>query len=233
MAGAGKAGSITILLLVLLFGVAGPASDTAKFLEEVVLDEPPLESAHRPEIVEQVDNVPWRREAASAFEGSEQEPAAAYGTQLELPPPDRPPDGDVPFAELEKGSNSYYRGGDEEFTGGCLAIRGPEIWQQFWSVHRSGVWPEPPAPDVDFSKEIVIACILGFWRDCCTAYVEIVGVRSEGGSYRVSVHRHEWHGLMFAITNPYHIATVPRTDGSVHFYDDYTGQRIPDLPPVP
>ncbi len=232
MAGTGKAGSITILLLVLLLGVSGRASHTAKFTYEGVLDEPPVETADRPPVFDQVDNVPWRREATTTFEDSAQSPTV-QGNHIVVPPPDRPPDGDVAFADLEKGFWSYYRYGDSEFTGGCLAIRGPETLQQFWSVHRSGVWPEPPAPDVDFSKEIVIACILGFWRDCCTAYVEIVDVRSEGGSYRVSVHRHEWHGMMFAITNPYHIATVPRTDGSVQFFDDYTGQRIPDMPPVP
>lgn len=230
----GKPGSVAVLLFVLLLGVAGRANLPAQFGEDVVPDELGPGTPDRPAILEEVDNVPWRREAAPTFEDSVQKPGVyGDGSHVVVPSPGRPPEGDVAFADLEKGFWSYYRYGDMEFTGGCLAIRSPETWQQFWSVHKSGVWPEPPAPDVDFSKEIVIACIQGTWTDCCATYVEIVGVRSEGGSYRVSVHRHFQNGMMFAVTNPYHIATVPRTEGSVRFFDDYTGQQIPDLPPVP
>ena len=148
--------------------------------------------------------------------------------------PARPrPDGDVPFALLEKGFWSYYKEEDYAFTGGCLAIRDNETWSLFWSVHKAGVWPEPPPPVVDFTTYIVVGCIQGVWTDCCSTYVEIDGIRSSGGEYVVSVVRHYEHGMLMALTNPYHIVTTERTEGPVRFVDANTGAPIPELPPVP
>lgn len=231
--GGGTAAAV-VATLVALSGVAGWTPVSHPVADEEPGGEVPGPDPGRPEALDPRERplrpVPARGE--DDIRDSERPGLDRLADPVRKPTRPRP-DEDVPFALLERGFWSYYRYGDHAFSGGCLAIRDNYTWSLFWSVHKSGVWPEPPPPAVDFSTYIVVACIQGFWSDCCSTYVEIVGIRSSGGEYVVSVVRHYEHGMMAAVTNPYYIVTTERTEGPVRFIDANTGAGIPELPPVP
>lgn len=146
--------------------------------------------------------------------------------------PPRPPY-DGPFRNLSSGDISYYRYGDSGFTGGCFAIRRGTDWEAFWAVHASGGLGRTP-PVVDFEREIVLGCILGFVSTCCSAYVQIFDIVRNGSAYRAVVKQSASRGMMMAVTNPYNFVAAPRTEGQVTFHHRvWWGPEIPQIPPVP
>jgi hypothetical protein len=97
----------------------------------------------------------------------------------------------------------------------------------------SGHSTPPPHPAVDFSRETVLVCILGFISDCCQSHVEIVEVWATGGDHEVSVVRRHESGTATMAANPCRTATAKRTDGTTSLRDDAANAEIPPIPPVP
>lgn len=141
--------------------------------------------------------------------------------------------GTVPFSTIAKGFTSYYRYDDGTFSGGCVAIRESPDWGEFWTAHTIGYYPPPPLPAVDFVRDMVLACILGFEPYCCASEITIETVTGDGINYEVSVNRTSEDGMLPAVTNPYHLVRVPMTAGSVVFTDESTGEPIPEIPAHP
>jgi hypothetical protein len=142
----------------------------------------------------------------------------------------------VTVTSIDQGTYSYYRYGDSTFTGGCLAIRDSAGWTIFWGVHVDGSHPRPPVPEIDFAQDMVLACILGFVPDCCSARVTITRVTNMGTAYLVSVNRQDRQvqdASPQAVTNPYHFARVATTFGPLVFVDSAGGEPIPDIPVHP
>jgi hypothetical protein len=102
-----------------------------------------------------------------------------------------------------------------------VVIRSADEWRALWQAHRA----EPPPP-VDFSQVMVVGLFAGS-RPTAGFSVTITSVRVEDGRLMV-----EWTeqrpaaGDLVAqmITAPFHLVTVPRTDGGVEF------RRSPPLP---
>ncbi|HEX4346381.1 MAG TPA: protease complex subunit PrcB family protein, partial [Vicinamibacterales bacterium] len=84
-----------------------------------------------------------------------------------------------------------------------------------WKQHA----PALPAPDVDFSREMVVGVFLGS-RNSAGYSVEIVSVEKDAGGlvvrYRESAPGRRTLSEQI-ITSPSHLVAVPKTDGAVRF----------------
>jgi hypothetical protein len=124
-----------------------------------------------------------------------------------------------PMTMVEQGEISYYRYDDPSFTGADLVIKNRGIWEWFWAIHNAGREPQPSLPDIDFSKEMVIAAILGTQRSGGgppgTQVLEIN--TDEGGNcLHVLIQDNYEEGKISTpvITNPFHIVRLETLQGS-------------------
>ena len=126
----------------------------------------------------------------------------------------------IPFETIDRGDISYLRYGDPSFQGAQLVIRGRESWEGFWKLHTHGIEPSPPLPKVNFTKEMVIAVVLGY-QTTGGPWIEIVaadeGLDDSSGAVpkkkamkgvKISVKESKEPGLLTVVTNPYHIVRV-------------------------
>jgi hypothetical protein len=106
-------------------------------------------------------------------------------------------------------------------TGPCYAkvaspgleavIRDECAWLDFWAQHTSNVFPAPPAPAVDFSKEVVVAVLSGTRSNGCYG-MEITHITGNGCGGR-TIHVRErvpcaGELCTLALTNNYHFVRV-------------------------
>lgn len=68
----------------------------------------------------------------------------------------------IPFETVEEGEISYYRYGDEDFTGADMLIKDKGTWESFWKRHTAGMTTPPPLPEINLGKEMIIVTILGY-----------------------------------------------------------------------
>lgn len=109
---------------------------------------------------------------------------------------------------------------------GRTIVRDPVEWQALWAAHAG---PAAPAPDVDFTHDMVAAVFAGE-RPSAGYGIEIAGTREEGSAMAVVVRETPPpRGAVTAqlIVSPFHIARMPRHDGEVRFVD---GARDPASP---
>ncbi|MRR35240.1 hypothetical protein EG829_11260 [bacterium] len=114
----------------------------------------------------------------------------------------------VAFETVGKGSTSYFRYGDEKFTGADLLIGDKDTWEWFWALHTAKIEPPPEAPAINFDKEEVIVTILGYQTSGGgTPSIRVLEVNVEEHNKRlhVMVEDNETSGPLTVITNPYHI----------------------------
>lgn len=140
----------------------------------------------------------------------------------------------VPVEEIAFGLDSGFNWGDRSFAGGCLTISDRDTWEAFWEVHRTRlISPERPPPAVDFSRNAVLGCFLGFLSRSghFIRITDVVG-RDDGG-YWVFVERNYTSQGFPQDANPYHLVQVPRPGGPSVFLDEATGGRLPTLTFVP
>jgi hypothetical protein len=96
-------------------------------------------------------------------------------------------------------------------------IRTEQAWEAAWygiNVYRM---PKPPAPEVDFEREMVVLVALGE-RTSAGHAVEVVSVEREGGFLRVLARATApaaGSDQAAVLTHPYHAVRVPRSDGPV------------------
>jgi hypothetical protein len=97
------------------------------------------------------------------------------------------------------------------------AARTQDEWQALWKLHGAS----QPAATVDFAKEMIAAVFLGT-RPTGGYDVEIVATRREANAVVVEYveHRPPADAIVTqALTSPFHIVKLPRTDGPVRFRD--------------
>lgn len=111
----------------------------------------------------------------------------------------------VPFLTIDKGFISYYRYGDENFTGEYKVIRNQEEWEAFWDNHTKGMVPQPEVPEVNFHSRMVLVALQGYRTTCCGYYINFTWVKQNGTTLDVYVHKSESPGPLPLVTNPYHI----------------------------
>ena len=125
---------------------------------------------------------------------------------------------DVPVIEQWRGRPS-----SGETIRQRLVIRTAEQWQEVWAKANSSSSPRAPAPDVDFSKHMVLAVFMGEKPNSGYRIDITRVVQTEKG---LAVHVLESDltkepntGYLTALTVPFHFVVVPRVDGEVVFVD--------------
>jgi hypothetical protein len=100
-----------------------------------------------------------------------------------------------------------------------LVVRDASAWQQAWSSIWRGTSPEPPIPQVDFGREIVVVAAMGErLTGGFTILIDSALEGTSGVSIRIrSISPGSGCGTTQALTQPVDIARVPRRDGSVTF----------------
>jgi PrcB C-terminal len=118
----------------------------------------------------------------------------------------------APLRSLEKGSQSFVDDMKQ------VTARTADEWNAVWKQHAPG----RPAPEVDFSREMVVGIFVGS-RNSAGYAVEIVGVEKlTAGPAGIIVRYKETVPGRAAVTaqivtSPYHLVAVPRQDGLVKF----------------
>jgi hypothetical protein len=96
-----------------------------------------------------------------------------------------------------------------------VIVRTGAEWAELWKDHA----PKESPPAVDFSKNMIVGIFLGT-KPSTGHDVEIVGVRAQERDLIVEyVQKQPGRGTMAAqiLTEPYHLVTVPRHQGTVRF----------------
>jgi hypothetical protein len=93
--------------------------------------------------------------------------------------------------------------------------RTADDWAKIWAGHD----PDRQAPEIDFTKETVVAVFLGS-RPTAGYAVDVVSVTRENGKLVVKYRETKPQpGLMLAqvITSPFDIVAIPKSDDEVTF----------------
>src|SRR5262244_523922 len=119
----------------------------------------------------------------------------------------------VPFSTLAKGLAS----GVGQPT--QIVVRSQNDWAELWSRHMRAQSAPPPLPSVDFSRDMVVALFMG---ERPTGGYAIEVTRIERTAQGLSVHYRTSRPApsatqMQALTQPFHLVTVPRVDDPVTF----------------
>lgn len=119
----------------------------------------------------------------------------------------------APFSTIEKGGVSGVT------SPRTLVIKSEEEWQRLWAQHAAARARTPGPPQIDFSREMVIAVFAGE-RTTGGFTVEVTAIDVSSGAIRVT---YQESGpppdsfLTQALTQPYHLVTTPRVEGPVTF----------------
>lgn len=100
-----------------------------------------------------------------------------------------------------------------------MVITDQSEWESFWSELNANVQPVPDLPEIDFSREMVIAVTLGM-RSTTGYSVNITGVDEEEDSITVTYLEMQppWDAIVGqALTQPYHVIKIQKSDKPVEF----------------
>ena len=109
-----------------------------------------------------------------------------------------------------------YSGYPSDVDGDYFVIRDDAAWTDFWTVHKSFMFPQPEMPEIDFGNEMVVCAFHGTYPNN-GAGVSIQGISSYGDHWEVEVTRATGDGILPTVTNPYHIVKTLYTDLPVEF----------------
>ena len=113
----------------------------------------------------------------------------------------------IPIRSIARGGFSGIQEPKQE------VITDRKIWEQFWSKHSRLMKPATALPEVDFTKEMVIAVTMGTKRTGGYA-VEVVSVEAIDKKLKITVKQSSPPpGAMTiqALTAPFHFVAVPRS----------------------
>lgn len=99
-----------------------------------------------------------------------------------------------------------------------VVVEEPKGWEDVWSRVAGNVVPKPATPDIDFTRNRVAAVFMG--RKRTGGFSVQLTAREEGGKVIVKVNEtHPRPGAIVtqALTSPYHVLVVPKTDEGVEF----------------
>lgn len=125
----------------------------------------------------------------------------AAGCQMPAPTGDQP----LPLMTIGKGPHSAITESRRTI------IENGSEWARFWADHTGG--QESPAPEVDFSRERVLAATMGT-RTSGGFSIEITSARTLGNRVVVEIHESVPAGntMTAAVTTtPFHIVRIPNT----------------------
>lgn len=131
------------------------------------------------------------------------------------PSPERrkPAEGDIAFATIDSGTFS----GVAQRAG--VTVRDEGEWLELWRKHSSKQYPPAPLPHVDFGADMVVAVFSGE-RASGGFAIQVERIKESGG--RLIVYVSETGAApgsinTMAITQPYHIVKLARSNATVVF----------------
>lgn len=128
---------------------------------------------------------------------------------------DAPQPGPLPLRTLAKGGFSGIQQPLQQ------VITDPAQWEKIWTAHNAGRKSEQARPEIDFTKEMVIVAAMG--RKNTGGYsIEISKAEPSGGKLMIYVTRKAPRpgGMSLqALTAPFHMAALPKTDLEPEFVE--------------
>lgn len=122
---------------------------------------------------------------------------------------ERAPSVEPGLITIAKGLHSQFGAGFEGFDGANLEIRTPLEWRAFWALHAGN--PDADPPPVDFTERVVLAAIQGTQNSTGGPNITVAGLQDPGPLRRVAVVNDRRPGPLDAMSNPFHIVSVPRS----------------------
>jgi hypothetical protein len=112
----------------------------------------------------------------------------------------------MPYETIDQGWLSYYQYGTG-FNGEFKVIRDQQEWEDFWADHKSGMYPRPPVPEVNFNRDMVLVALMGNFPS--SGYgISIEHTAKHGQTLTAYYHQVFGPGMLPVVTNPYHIILV-------------------------
>lgn len=150
--------------------------------------------------------------------------AAACNPAAKTPEEDAPnptPAGSLSVQRLDSALHNYYRHSSGLPDSARLVIRNRDEWADIWSRIVSNHGPTPPAPEIDFSREVVLVAAMGT-RSSGGFSIAITNVAEEAGGLVatvVSTSPGPTCGTTAALTAPVDIVRVSRPSVAVRFVE--------------
>ncbi|MBL8863845.1 MAG: protease complex subunit PrcB family protein [Planctomycetes bacterium] len=97
---------------------------------------------------------------------------------------------------------------------GLRVARTPAEWSALWRDHTSQVIPRPPAPVIDFTRELVV-CVTAGEKPSGGYGIEVVEARFDGTAMVIATRETrpaEDAIVPLVLTRPYHMVAAPFTD---------------------
>ena len=119
-------------------------------------------------------------------------------------------------------SKRWHGANTKETSKQNLVICSKEDWEMLWPKITGKVMTSRELPDVDFDKQMVVACFMGKKNSGGYA-VKITKVVKEGDEVKVYVREIRPDGKTDSAiksSSPYHMVLVPKAEGKVSFVED-------------
>jgi hypothetical protein len=107
-----------------------------------------------------------------------------------------------------------------------LVIKDATAWARLWAEHTGDQTPAPALPQVDFSRQMLVAVFAGEFPNAC----QRIGVRSVSagtGKLKVEIDHRDISDIarcLPVVAHPVHIVAVDRVDAEVDFADIRTAE---------
>jgi|GEM_PF-1286423 len=139
--------------------------------------------------------------------------AAFYLVDTRLECLSREPRFIVPFETVSQGTYS----GHPEVNNYIIDNR--EDWKNLWQKITAKTWPSPPLPEVNFNKDMLLARFMGERTSGGYRVEFLVVIEAEEKVYitAIEVSPGPDCGVTAAMTQPYHVVQIPRTEKEIVF----------------
>jgi hypothetical protein len=106
-------------------------------------------------------------------------------------------------------------------TANRVVVKDQKAWEDLWAIMNGRIRPQPELPKIDFDKQMVIGVFMGS-RNSGGYSVKITGIESNGKLTVKVKETSPGRGMAgaAALTQPYHVVLVPKSDKPVEFVDE-------------
>ena len=122
-------------------------------------------------------------------------------------------DGPIAFAVIDSGQHSLAD------TAAVFLIDNQKQWLEIWRFAKGSIEPMPPAPEIDFKRDMLVAVFMG--KKSSGGYrVQMTNIEYAKDTLSISIEYFRRPGgtLLPVVTSPYQIAKIPRLPGKAANY---------------